>query len=227
MKTDSQKRMRAVGRRPKSMKSDAGTRADILVAARRVFARRGVDGTSMREVAAAAKVNKAMIYYHFKDKVALYRAVLGDSFSALDKVWDHNIFQSNAPVRRKIQKYIEEFIRFEESNEELRKIMSIEFASCEENCKWLADNYFQRHYEKLVSMLNQGICSGELKKYDPAIVISSLLGMIVHCFISRPIAEYITGKKMDLSIKRFGKYITTIFFDGIALKPNCKQVRKK
>jgi TetR/AcrR family transcriptional regulator len=228
MKMVPPKRMQTtVGRRPKSLKPDAGTRADILAAARQVFARRGVDGTSVREVAAAAKVNKAMIYYHFKDKVDLYRAVLGDSFAALDRVWEHDIFQSSASSREKIQKYVEEFIRFEQSNEELRRIMSIEFASSGENCKWLADNNFRYHYEKLVLILKQGIRAGELKKFDPAIVISSLLGMIVHCFISRPIAEYVTGKKMDLSIKRFGKFITTIFLDGLALRPNCRQVRRK
>jgi TetR/AcrR family transcriptional regulator len=227
MKTVPPKRMQTVGRRPKSLRPDAGTRADILTAARQVFARRGVDGTSVREVAAAAKVNKAMIYYHFKDKVDLYRAVLGDSFAALDRVWDHDIFQSDASSRKKIQKYVEEFIRFEHSNEELRRIMSIEFASCGENCKWLADNNFRYHYENLVLILKQGIRAGELKKFDSAIVISSLLGIIVHCFIARPVAEYVTGKKMDLSIKRFGKFVTTILLDGLALKPNCKQVRRK
>jgi TetR/AcrR family transcriptional regulator len=227
MKNVTAKKSGVVGRRPKSIKADVDTRADILIAARQVFARRGVDGTSVREVAEAAKVNNAMIYYHFKDKVDLYRAVLGDSFAALDHVWDNKIFQSNAPVRNKIQKYIEEFIRFEQSNEDLRRIMSIEFASCGENCKWLADNYFQRHYEKLVLILKQGTRAGELKKFDPTVVISSLLGMIVQGFISRPIAEYVTGKKMDLSIKRFGNFITTIFFDGLALKSEYKRTRKK
>jgi len=218
-----QKQVRAVGRRPKSVKTDADTRADILSAARRVFSRRGVDGTSVREVAAAAKVNNAMIYYYFKDKVDLYRAVLGDSFAALDRVWEHPIFHSDASARKKIQKYIEEFILFEQSNEELRRIMSIELASCKENCKWLADNYFKQHYEKLVSIFQQGIKSGELRKFDHRIVIASLLGVIVHNFISKPIAEYITRGKMDLSVKRFGSFVTTVFFDGLALGRKLKK----
>ena len=102
---------RAVGR-PKSRPADAGTRAAILGAARRVFARSGVDGTSVREVADAAGVNNAMIYYHFRDKTGLYRAVLADSFTTLDRIWEHPIFRGSATARRKIEKYMEEFIRF-------------------------------------------------------------------------------------------------------------------
>lgn len=221
------KRTRLVGRRPKARQVDRDTRAAILSAARRVFSCKGVDGTSMREVAAAAKVNNAMIYYHFKDKVALYRAVLGDSFAVLDRIWEHEVFQSTASARRKIQKYVEEFIRFEQANEELRRIMSMEFASCGKSSQWLADNYFRRHYEKLRSILKQGMRSGELHIADPAVAISSLLGMIVHSFISQPVAEYVIGKKMDLSVARFGTFVTRMFFDGLALKPATKTAKKK
>jgi len=218
---------RTVGRPPKARPADAGTRAAILTAARRVFARRGVDGTSVREVADAAGVNNAMIYYHFRDKTGLYRAVLADSFTTLDRIWEHPIFQGNASVRRKIEKYIEEFIRFEHANEDLRRLFSIEFASCSRNCKWLADTFCAHGYEKLSTILTQGMKSGELKKFDPAVALSCLIGMIVHSFIMQPVAELITGKNLDLSIKRFGKFATGLFFDGLGLMPGTKTKGKK
>ena len=206
---------RTVGRPPKSSPADAGTRAAILGAARRVFARRGVDGTSVREVAEAAGVNNAMIYYHFRDKTGLYRAVLRDSFTTFDRVWEDPIFHGNAPARRKIEKYMEEFIRFEHANEDLRRILSMEFATCGKNCKWLANAFFSHVYEKLSSILTQGMRSGELKRADHAIALSCLVGMIVQSFIMQPIAEVITGKKLDLSVRRFGKFATGLFFDGL------------
>jgi AcrR family transcriptional regulator len=95
----------AAGRRPKAARQDMGTRMAILKAARAVFARRGFEGASTREVAEAAGVNNAMIYYHFKDKQDLYRSVLADSFAAFDRVWEHRIFRSDASVRAKIQIY--------------------------------------------------------------------------------------------------------------------------
>lgn len=218
---------RTVGRPPKARPADAGTHAAILAAARRVFARRGVDGTSVREVADAAGVNNAMIYYHFHDKTGLYRAVLADSFITLDRIWEHPIFSGNARARLKIEKYIEEFIRFEHGNEDLRRILSIEFATCGRNCKWLADTFFSHGYEKLSTILTQGMRSGELKKIDPAVALSCLIGMIVHSFIMQPVAELITGKNLDLSIKRFGKFATGLFFDGLGLNPGTKAKGKK
>jgi TetR/AcrR family transcriptional regulator len=218
---------RAVGRPPKSRMADEGTRAAILGAARSIFARRGVDGTSVREVAEAAGVNNAMIYYHFRDKTGLYRAVLRDSFMAFDRIWEHPIFKGNASVRQKIEKYMEEFIRFEHANEDLRRILSMEFATCGQNCKWLANAFFVHGYEKLSKILTEGMRSGELKKINPAIALSCLFGMIVQSFIMQPIAEIITGKKLDLSVKRFGKFATGLFFDGLALKPSSVNARKR
>jgi AcrR family transcriptional regulator len=162
-------------------------------------------------------VNNAMIYYHFTDKDELYRAVLADSFSTFDGVWEHEIFRSSASAREKIRKYVEEFIRFQHSNEELRRIMSMEFAACGENCKWLADNFFTHSYEKLAKIMRAGMRSGELKKFDPAKAIPSLVGMIIHSFIMKPIAEYISGRKLDLSAARYGKFVATMFFDGLCL----------
>jgi TetR/AcrR family transcriptional regulator len=203
------------GRRPKPVSPSQDTRAAILAAARNVFSRYGFEGASTRQVADAACVNNAMIYYHFKDKGELYRAVLADSFAAFDRVWDHNIFRSKASVRSKIGVYVDEFIRFQHANEELRRIMSMEFAACSENCKWLADNFFTHSYEKLAAIMKDGMKSGELKKIDPAKAIPALIGMIIHSFIMKPIAEYIVGKKLDLSVARYGKFITEMFFDGL------------
>jgi AcrR family transcriptional regulator len=218
---------RTVGRPPKSHPADEGTRAAILSAARHIFARGGVDGTSVREVAEAARVNNAMIYYHFRDKTGLYRAVLSDSFMTFDRIWEHPIFRGNAPVRQKIEKYMEEFIRFEHANEDLRRILSMEFATCGRNCKWLANTFFSHGYEKLSGILTQGMRSGELKRIDPAIALSCLFGMIVQSFIMQPIAEIITGKKLDLSVKRFGKFATDLFFEGLGSKQSSKTARKK
>ena len=211
-----------VGRRPKALHMDSDTRAEILLAARKVLARKGLEGTSIREVAHMARVNNAMIYYHFKDKTELYRAVLADSFTALDRIWEHELFHGNASVRRKIGKYIEEFIRFQHANDELRRILSMELASCGENCKWLGKNLFSNSYENLVAILKAGMKSGELKKCNPTMAIAILIGMIIHSFILRPIAEQITGKNLDLSVSRFGAFVTDLFFNGLGLERTAK-----
>jgi AcrR family transcriptional regulator len=207
---------RSAGRRPKSGKADCDTRSQILSAARCVFAKRGLDGASVREVAEAAKVNNAMIYYHFTDKFELYRAVLSDSFAAFDRIWDHQVFNTPAGSRVKIQKYVEELIRFQHGNEELRRILSMEFASCGRNFKWLGDNLFSHSFRKLSDILKEGMQKGELRKVQPSIAIATLVGMVIHSFIMRPVAEYVSGKKMNLDVKRFSCFVTGMFFDGLA-----------
>ncbi len=205
------------GRRPKAGRSDGDTRVEILTAARRVFAQRGFDGTTVREVAHAARVNNAMIYYHFKDKGALYRAVLSDSFSTLIDIWNDPVFTSKTSVRRKIEKYVESFIHFQIGNEDLRRIMAMEFAGNSGNITWICDQYFADNYAHLVALLKEGMKRGELKKFEPSLAVTSLIGVIIHNFILQPMAEHVHGKCMNLSSKKFGAFVTDLFFSGLAL----------
>jgi TetR/AcrR family transcriptional regulator len=62
---------------------DATSRGRLLAAAAVEFAARGFDGAKVDRIAARARINKAMVYYHFKNKAALYRAILLDLFGSL------------------------------------------------------------------------------------------------------------------------------------------------
>ncbi len=53
----------------------AATRAALLDAAERVFRERGVARTSLAEIAAAAGVTRGAVYWHFRDKTALFEAL--------------------------------------------------------------------------------------------------------------------------------------------------------
>ena len=56
------------------------TRDRVLAAAAEEFAARGFDGAKVDRIAARARVNKAMLYYHFRSKTALYQTILLDRF---------------------------------------------------------------------------------------------------------------------------------------------------
>ncbi len=58
-------------------------RAAIVAAARRVFAEKGLDGASLRGIAAAAGYTPGAIYFHFPDKEHIYGAILAESLAAL------------------------------------------------------------------------------------------------------------------------------------------------
>src|ERR1700722_5038348 len=61
----------------KSVKKLSGKerRAAIVKAVRQVFAEKGFDGTTTRELAVAAGVSEALLFKHFPNKEALYSAM--------------------------------------------------------------------------------------------------------------------------------------------------------
>jgi AcrR family transcriptional regulator len=57
------------------------TRARILEAATREFARHGLGGARVDRIAARARANKRMLYYYFGDKDGLFLAALEDRYA--------------------------------------------------------------------------------------------------------------------------------------------------
>jgi TetR/AcrR family acrAB operon transcriptional repressor len=59
------------------------TRHRIVESARQVFSRAGVTNTSLEEVAKEAGVTRGAVYWHFRDKADLFRAVRSDTGTLL------------------------------------------------------------------------------------------------------------------------------------------------
>ena len=75
-----------MGRRlPRALRQarNLSTARRILAVAEEIFASEGLAGARMEEIARAAKVNKALLYYYFKDKEAIYDAVLDQVFGGV------------------------------------------------------------------------------------------------------------------------------------------------
>jgi AcrR family transcriptional regulator len=71
------------GPRRRTPAAPDSTRQALFDAAAREFALHGFAGASVDRIAAAARLNKAMIYYHFGSKARLYSDILHDMFSAV------------------------------------------------------------------------------------------------------------------------------------------------
>jgi TetR/AcrR family transcriptional regulator len=84
----------------------AGSRERVFAAAATEFAARGYAGANVDRIARAARLNKAMIYYHFKSKAVLYRSILRDMFGAVRTAV---VEVAAAPVEpeEKIRRYVE------------------------------------------------------------------------------------------------------------------------
>lgn len=67
----------------KSRMTGVQRRAQLVNVARGLFALRGLDGTTVEEIAAAAEVSKPVIYEHFGSKEGLYAQVVETEFRVL------------------------------------------------------------------------------------------------------------------------------------------------
>ena len=61
---------------PSTRVRGADRRLQIMKVAKELFARRGFDGTTTRQIADKAKVNEAIIFRHFPTKQDLYWAII-------------------------------------------------------------------------------------------------------------------------------------------------------
>jgi AcrR family transcriptional regulator len=88
------------------------SRDEILKAATDLFATRGFHETSMAEVARAARVSKALIFWHFNSKEELFVAVLGKLLEpyVIDFAEEAGALDEKAQLLKLIESYLE-FVR--------------------------------------------------------------------------------------------------------------------
>jgi AcrR family transcriptional regulator len=72
----------------------------ILDAARNVFEADGLDGASLRAIAAAAGYTPAALYFHFESKEQIYAEVLRDSLANLGQAVARSVARTRAPADR-------------------------------------------------------------------------------------------------------------------------------
>src|SRR2546421_5070600 len=72
----------------------------ILDAARKVFEAEGLDGASLRAIAASAGYTPAALYFHFESKEAIYAEVLRASLMNLGQAVTRAVSRARTPADR-------------------------------------------------------------------------------------------------------------------------------
>lgn len=81
--------------------ADITTHDQILKAALVLFADKGYDATSMREIAQQVDISKPALYYHFDSKEEILRALVDESIPLIDELLDWAKQQTPSPKVRK------------------------------------------------------------------------------------------------------------------------------
>jgi len=115
--------------KPKRERNPEETRRRILDAAEAEFARKGYDGTRLRDVALAVGVHHALLHHYFKDKEGLFRAVLERAIEGVSsKAFE--LLRTTGDIRALTASFVETLIDFLADNQHLALILH--FASLDE-----------------------------------------------------------------------------------------------
>ncbi len=164
------------------------TRAAILDAAMNEFAREGVAGARTDEIARAAGVNKALLYYYFRDKETLYGAVLDRVFSGLaQRVMQ--VLDRDLPPGEKILLYAATHFDYIASlPHTLPRVVQYETMRSGRNAsphmKRIVERYFKPLFARLAEVIQEGIACGEFRSFNVRHFILSIIALNVFYFNS-------------------------------------------
>jgi TetR/AcrR family transcriptional regulator len=199
------------------------TRARILEAAVREFSENGLAGARTEQIAEIAGVNKALLYYYFKSKEALYQA-------ALELVVQRAIDNSMAAITtdrsagEKVVRFaLNHFDRIH-SQREFQGLMQQEMVRARQGEKNALNSIIEKIFRPMMfllrDLLTEGQATGELVPADEWQIMYSALGANIFYFLSAPVigvmlnANPLTREAMDLRRKAAIEYLgMSIFTD--------------
>jgi AcrR family transcriptional regulator len=154
------------------------TRDAVFESAAALFAKAGFAGVSVDDIARDARVNKAMIYYHFADKLALYRAVLADGLSRMGATV-HDIASSAGTPESKLDRFIEAFVRMTETRPWMPALMLREVAEGAPRLDVDTMSHMRVVIMSFAAILKQGQESGAFRRVHPILAYESVIGPII------------------------------------------------
>lgn len=99
----------------------------ILEAADELFSARGFPGVSMRDVAEAARVKKASVFYHYKNKDELFERVLERYYTAHAHVLE--AAEAGGDPSERLHRFIDAYVDFIEDHHRYVRLVQMEITS--------------------------------------------------------------------------------------------------
>jgi AcrR family transcriptional regulator len=165
----------AVGRRP----GNADTRGEFVEAAKRVFASKGYDGTSLRAVAREARVDPALVHHYFDGKASLFVAAMALPFDPR-QVKEHAAGTEHSGART-IEGFLTMWDRAEGTGSSFASCLSAMAASSN-----VADAMREFINDRVWSVLRRNEGETEaLRRRRTAMVSSQLMGLAFARYILR------------------------------------------
>lgn len=157
------------------MTADLASRAKIITSATELFADRGLDGVSVRDIAQHADVNLALISYYFGGKEKLYVEVIREfAMQAQDQIthiFEPQIEKKLSPehFESSMRRLIDAFLSTMLLNPRIFMLLQREVLSGLPYCRDIHESIFETLVERVVSYIKAAqkkkIVSSEINPY--------------------------------------------------------------
>jgi AcrR family transcriptional regulator len=168
----------------------AGSRERIFAAAAKEFAARGFAGANVDRIADAAGVNKAMIYYHFRSKAALYREILRDLFAAVAARLEELSARTATP-EGKIRAFVEAIAHEAEARPHFPPIWFREIAEGGTHLDAATMRIVAGIVRRLAGIVREGAAAGKFQPVNPLLVHGGIVGPLLLFYASAGIRKRI------------------------------------
>jgi len=178
--------------------STTNARTRLVMAALHVFAEKGFEGATTREICELAGANISAIRYYFGDKAGLYRAAFTEPMCDAPCHSNIDTFAS-LPLSEALRLFFKEFLDPLKRGEELRLVMKLHFREMiEPTGAWQQeiDAEIKPQHEALVSLLKQHL---GLKRVDVDVhrLAFAIIGMAVHYYVGHEVVSAISPQLLN------------------------------
>ena len=171
------------------------TRTRILEAATMHFAEKGFDGARTQAIADDAGVNKAMLYYHFRDKEHLYLEMLTGHFQVIFSRVFPTFVRPDLDARERVLTIVDAYIGFLRKNPQVRSLMLYELAAggphLSEVIRTLLTSIPGVDTEQVFGQIGTMMGTGAVRQGDPRQLFLHILSLTIFPFAARPLLESI------------------------------------
>ena len=198
-----------------AIKREQDTRKTILKCAERLFAEKGFEVATVREIANDSGVNVAMIYYYFKTKEGLHQEIIEDSFSHLFSSLKDGIDQEKG-VEEKVYDVIKIYVNFLYNHKDIHRIFLREAVTQSGHVEVIVKKYISKNFDLVHSIIQEGMEDGIFRVQDTALSTFSLVGMILYYFTYEPVyARLVSPEKAKKPITEYlPDHIFHLFMNG-------------
>lgn len=161
------------------------TRADLISAARRLFSRRGFDGTSIRAITREAGTNLGAVTYHFGSKRALYAAVLERGLRPIaERI--RAVARSEGTALERILRVVEAYFEHFETYPDLPQLLLQEVAAGKRPPAIVLD-IVRGLKETIAGLQVEGIADGSVRPGDPVLTALSVVSQPIYLALVAPL----------------------------------------